>query len=238
MKVSIFEKLGKDKLQQIIDESASIKEVIQKCELSIKGLGNYTTFSSMIKKLDLNLDGLNHRRKINTARHTRNFHSKNVPMEEVFKENSSYSRAFAKRQILRRNLIEEKCQSCGLGKEWNYSSLTLQLDHINGKNKDHRIENLRFLCPNCHSQTHTYCGKATKIHNNPKRKCKCGNRKHFSSTQCQACQSDKRRILPRLTKEQLDHLRQEKKSWDSIGNLYNVSGQSVRKYAKKIGYLK
>lgn len=37
--------------------------------------------------------------------------------------------------------------------------LTLQLDHINGKNNDHRIENLRLLCPNCHSITETYAGK-------------------------------------------------------------------------------
>ena len=37
--------------------------------------------------------------------------------------------------------------------------LSLQLDHINGINNDHRIENLRFLCPNCHSQTETYAGK-------------------------------------------------------------------------------
>jgi 5-methylcytosine-specific restriction endonuclease McrA len=40
--------------------------------------------------------------------------------------------------------------------------LSLHLDHKNGKNNDHRIENLRFLCPNCHSQTATYAGKNKK----------------------------------------------------------------------------
>ena len=42
---------------------------------------------------------------------------------------------------------------------WLDEPITLQLDHINGINNDHRIENLRILCPNCHSQTSTYAGK-------------------------------------------------------------------------------
>ena len=47
---------------------------------------------------------------------------------------------------------------CGIS-EWLGNPLALQLDHINGVNNDHRLTNLRFLCPNCHSQTDTYAGK-------------------------------------------------------------------------------
>lgn len=54
---------------------------------------------------------------------------------------------------------EYKCEGCGIGPEWNNKKLTLQVDHINGVNYDHRPENLRFLCPNCHSQTDTFCWK-------------------------------------------------------------------------------
>jgi 5-methylcytosine-specific restriction endonuclease McrA len=54
--------------------------------------------------------------------------------------------------------MEYKCQCCGIS-EWLDKPISLQLDHINGINNDHRIENLRFLCPNCHSQTDTYAGK-------------------------------------------------------------------------------
>jgi 5-methylcytosine-specific restriction endonuclease McrA len=39
----------------------------------------------------------------------------------------------------------------------------LELDHINGVSDDHRLENLRLLCPNCHSQTDTYCGRNIRI---------------------------------------------------------------------------
>lgn len=47
-------------------------------------------------------------------------------------------------------------------KEWNNKALSLQLDHINGVNTDNRVENLRWLCPNCHSQTDTYGSKNKK----------------------------------------------------------------------------
>ena len=53
---------------------------------------------------------------------------------------------------------EYKCEICGIS-EWQGKELSLQLDHINGINNDNRIENLRLLCPNCHSQTETFSGR-------------------------------------------------------------------------------
>ena len=54
------------------------------------------------------------------------------------------------------------CERCGLGSEWCGVHLTLQVDHKNGDKEDHRPENLRFLCPNCHSQTPTHSWKNTR----------------------------------------------------------------------------
>jgi len=68
------------------------------------------------------------------------------------------TRASVRKSILRKELIPYKCGICGI-QEWNGKKLSLHLDHINGINNDHRLENLRFLCPNCHSQTHTYTGR-------------------------------------------------------------------------------
>lgn len=59
-------------------------------------------------------------------------------------------------------LLDESCSECGVGPVWNGTALTLQLDHINGVSTDHRLDNLRILCPNCHSQTETYCGRNIK----------------------------------------------------------------------------
>ncbi len=77
----------------------------------------------------------------------------------LFCENSSSTRATVKERILKENLLEYKCSLCELTTQWNNKLLVLQLDHINGIHNDHRLENIRWLCPNCHSQTDTYAGK-------------------------------------------------------------------------------
>jgi len=66
-----------------------------------------------------------------------------------------------------KKLIKEKngileCQECGVGEIWNNKKLVLQLDHKDGNPKNNFIDNLRILCPNCHSQTHTFAGRNVK----------------------------------------------------------------------------
>lgn len=71
------------------------------------------------------------------------------------------TRTSIRKIIIKENLIEYKCSECGI-QTWNNKPLSLHLDHINGRSNDNRLENLRFLCPNCHSQTETYTGKNKK----------------------------------------------------------------------------
>ena len=79
--------------------------------------------------------------------------------EEVFVENSSYARGHIKKRILRNKSIEYVCGCCGIGPEWQRKPMPLILNHINGKNNDHRLENLRFVCSNCDTQLPTYKSK-------------------------------------------------------------------------------
>ena len=71
---------------------------------------------------------------------------------------TSKSRAAVRRRLLSEGILENVCQGCGLT-EWCGRPISMHIDHINGKRHDHRLENLRMLCPNCHSQTPTYGGR-------------------------------------------------------------------------------
>lgn len=81
--------------------------------------------------------------------------------EEVFVEGGTYPRHKLKERFIK--LVEYKCDECGIGNEWNGRRLSLQLDHKNGISNDNRFENLRLICPNCHSQTETYAGKIRRV---------------------------------------------------------------------------
>ena len=80
-------------------------------------------------------------------------------LHDIFNgKHPQYSTLKLKKRLISENLIEKKCNCCGIT-NWMGKDITLQLDHINGINNDHRLENLQLLCPNCHSQTDTWCGK-------------------------------------------------------------------------------
>lgn len=66
-----------------------------------------------------------------------------------------------KSRLFKAGLLINKCEACGIT-EWRGKRLAMHLDHINGVRDDHRLENLRLLCPNCHSQTPTYGGRNTR----------------------------------------------------------------------------
>lgn len=83
-------------------------------------------------------------------------------IEDALVENSTATRVTVRSIIFKNDLLEYVCHECGCPPIWNGKPITLQLDHKNGVNNDHRLENLRFLCPNCHSQTPTWGFKRGK----------------------------------------------------------------------------
>jgi len=82
------------------------------------------------------------------------------PFEEILVKDSTYAcTSDLKARLLGAGMIENRCAICGLPPVWNAKALVLRLDHINGDNRDHRLDNLRLLCPNCDSQTPTFAGR-------------------------------------------------------------------------------
>lgn len=63
-----------------------------------------------------------------------------------------------KNRLISEGVKKNECEVCNIS-EWNSKELIMQLDHIDGNSHNHLLDNLRLICPNCHSQTETYCGK-------------------------------------------------------------------------------
>jgi hypothetical protein len=82
-----------------------------------------------------------------------------LSLEQMLVKDSPHSPRHLKKRVLEAGLVENKCYKCGIGPVWNNELLTLWLDHKNGDGDDWRPENLRLVCPNCDSQSPTYCGR-------------------------------------------------------------------------------
>lgn len=85
-----------------------------------------------------------------------------LPLNQVLVEDSTYGRGKLKERLLYKGLLKNQCYECGQLPEWQGKKLVLVIDHINGVNNDHRLGNLRILCPNCNSQTNTFAGRNAK----------------------------------------------------------------------------
>jgi 5-methylcytosine-specific restriction endonuclease McrA len=70
----------------------------------------------------------------------------------------SYQTFKLKNRLIKEGIKENKCEECGIT-EWMGQELVMHLDHKDGNSHNHVIDNLRLLCPNCHAQTDTWCGK-------------------------------------------------------------------------------
>ena len=147
-------KYNKEVLEKIVRESLSISEVCRRMGIKPVG-GNYKTIKKYINLYELDNSHFTGQ-GWNCGENYKHF-GKKCELEDILIEDSTYTNTTnIKNKLYDKGLKERKCEICGI-ENWNNKYLSFHLDHINGKNMDNRIENLRILCPNCHSQTDTYC---------------------------------------------------------------------------------
>ena len=153
-------KYQKDNLTEIVKNSKSISDVINKLGLRNAG-GNFKTIKNYIEiyKIDITHFETDDLRIVKLKELSK---ENKIDLNLILVENSTYNRTSLKKRLVGENVLEYKCEKCSNMGEWLGEKITLQLDHKNGIFNDNRIENLRFLCPNCHSQTDTFAGKKMK----------------------------------------------------------------------------
>ena len=148
-----------EELKQAIKGSSSTRQVLKKLGLKEAG-GNY---SQMAKYISLY--------KIDTSHFTGKGWSKGMKgigkpllsLEEILIINGTYQSFKLKRRLYLAGLKKQECEECGWSKMSQDGRIPLELDHINGNRYDNRIENLRILCPNCHSLKPTHRGLNRKV---------------------------------------------------------------------------
>lgn len=204
---SIVWKYTKEELIHIVKESKSMRDLLRKIGLNAQSGSNDQTVKRCLEFHDIDWKEL-----VKKGRHNyyQEFSFNKIPHNELFVENSKHSRSVARNRIISENLIPYTCAICGQEPIWKGKPMTLILDHINGINNDHRLENLRFVCPNCNIQLDTNCGKKRSIKN------KVDKPKVSRS-----------KVRPSKEQLTLDIL---ELSILRIGKKYNVSDNAVRKW--------
>ena len=143
----------KESLQEVISKSTSWAQVLGHLGLKIGG-GSYSVIQKKAKEFG-----------IDTSHFTGQGHNKGkvannrLPAKDILVKDRLNGYKTKRHQLVR--ALDEigrayECEWCGIDGVWLGKAITLEIDHINGNPVDNRPENIRYLCPNCHSQTPTH----------------------------------------------------------------------------------
>lgn len=145
-------------LKNAVKNSFSYRRVLNKLGLREAG-GNYQQIKKYIKEYGLNIK---HFKGRGWNAGFRGIGKPRIPLEKILVKNSNFQSFKLKRRLFAVKLKPEHCEQCGWMQRTQDGCLPLELDHINGDHQDNRLNNLRILCPNCHSLTKYHRGRNQK----------------------------------------------------------------------------
>ena len=219
-KETIMSKISDEEFEKIVNSSNSYREIADKC-----GYCNYSGASLAIVKQRIKQQNLDFENKFVNRVYRED--------EEIFITDSPVNQATLRRRYFQGKFTEYKCAICGQEPFWNGKKLVLTLDHINGKNHDDRLENLRWICPNCDRQLDTFAGRNI-VRESDKNYCvDCGKEILQSSTRCQSCASIyKGKLNRKVERPEREELKSKIriKSFCEIAREYNVTDNAIRKW--------
>jgi len=140
-------------LRNAVADATSWADVLRTLGYEVKG-HNYRTVQKWAGRWEISTGHFNP----NVGR-SRSGRTREKPLSEVMVQNSSYSRGTLKERLFATGLKDRRCEICGQSELWRGRRMSLVLDHINGVSNDHRLENLRIVCPNCAATLDTHCGR-------------------------------------------------------------------------------
>jgi hypothetical protein len=221
-------------LQLIVDISNSLSDILRK--LGYRNGSGDTQKILKNRMRTLNLSKYEQNIKMHNKQNYKIIKKKLTPTD-VFKENSTVHYGTAKQMVIKYKIIDYICEKCKNSGIWQNEKITLHLDHKNGNNKDNRLENLRFLCPNCHSQTPTYAGRNNLKLNKKIYYCQCCRKEVMAKNtkHCRDCFNNKiyyEKIQKIIKKEELEILI-NKMSIEDVRKKLNVSRNQILRMCER-----
>lgn len=125
-----------------------ISENRPKCEISKFLNLKQETLSNYLKKYEINYKGNQNRTGLTHP-------EARIPLEKILNNEVVYHTNALKKRLIESGIKKNKCECCGIN-EWMGKKLTLELHHVDGNHYNNNINNLKILCPNCHSQTDSF----------------------------------------------------------------------------------